>query len=69
MLLGSKLSLLIRVRFRRTYCVLRRIEFYANKRYHMGKALKVDAVGPVTFFAEGGQATVEKAEVSGLKGK
>jgi len=46
-----------------------RIEFYANKRYHMGKAWKVDGVGPVTFFAEAGQATVKTAEVWGLKDK
>ncbi|MCE5325196.1 MAG: metallophosphoesterase [Planctomycetaceae bacterium] len=44
-----------------------RIDFYANKRHHLAKALKVDAVESVTFFADGGAATVKKAEVFGLK--
>lgn len=46
-----------------------RIEFYANKRYHLGKALKVSAAGPVTFFAEGGQAVVKTAQAWPLKGQ
>ncbi len=42
-----------------------RIEFYGNQRYRMSKALKVDAVGPVVFFAEGGEATIKRAAVDG----
>lgn len=45
-----------------------RIEFYANKRYHMGKAFKVDGVTGVTVFAEGGEAMLKKTMVWGLSG-
>jgi len=44
-----------------------RIEFYANKRYRLEKALNVDAAGGVTFFAEGGQAVVKNARGWPLK--
>jgi hypothetical protein len=42
-----------------------RLEFYGNKRYHLGKAIQVEQAGPVTFFAEGGEATIKRAAVSG----
>jgi len=42
-----------------------RIDFYGNQRYHMSKALKVDSVGPVVFFAQGGDATIKRATVDG----
>jgi len=44
-----------------------RIEFFANKRYRLAKALKVGAAGAVTFFAEGGQAVVKSARLWPLK--
>jgi len=45
-----------------------RIEFYGNKRYHLGKVLKIP-VGAVTFFAEGGQAVVKTARAWPLKAR